>query len=243
MSLSLYGDISSTFFHIVIHFVIGFFLNIKEVSFSSRDDEDDDNIFCRSKSTPSLHKRTIHIESKSRATTNKSFLNDELKSISSNDDNEFRLCSKSLKFSNQQRNSSIETLTNKNPLSSPLAQQEDSILIHQIDQRIVPVDNTDEQVIDSKSTLSNDNQLTGTNLSNIQITSTRRTQIYNEQHQLKHHPLTREQRKRIHSRSCTLKQRRRYYRHELIFSNIDHQFTIRRIKSILRQLNIRFYAV
>ncbi|CAF4884076.1 unnamed protein product, partial [Rotaria sp. Silwood2] len=35
----------------------------------------------------------------------------------------------------------------------------------------------------------------------------------------------------------------RYYRHELTFLNIDRRFTIRQIKSILRQYDVSFYAV
>ncbi|CAF3080787.1 unnamed protein product, partial [Rotaria sp. Silwood2] len=43
--------------------------------------------------------------------------------------------------------------------------------------------------------------------------------------------------------SRTLKQRTRYYQHELIFKNVDHRFTIKQIKNILRQNNISFFAV
>lgn len=52
-----------------------------------------------------------------------------------------------------------------------------------------------------------------------------------------------EEREKLHNRSCTLKQRRRKYRHELIRRNIDNRFNIRAIKPILRQHNISFLAV
>ncbi|CAF1654264.1 unnamed protein product [Rotaria magnacalcarata] len=59
----------------------------------------------------------------------------------------------------------------------------------------------------------------------------------------KHEQLSNEERKKIHNRTCTIKQRHRYYRHELTFRNIDRRFTIRKIKNILRQYDISFYAV
>ncbi|CAF2168521.1 unnamed protein product [Rotaria magnacalcarata] len=48
-----------------------------------------------------------------------------------------------------------------------------------------------------------------------------------------HAELTSAQKKKIHNRSCTIKQRYSYYRHELTFRNIDRRFTIRKIKNIL----------
>ncbi|CAM4942785.1 unnamed protein product [Rotaria socialis] len=59
----------------------------------------------------------------------------------------------------------------------------------------------------------------------------------------KHEQLSNEERKKIRNRTCTIKQRHRYYRHELTFRNIDRRFTIRKIKNILRQYDISFYAV
>lgn len=56
-------------------------------------------------------------------------------------------------------------------------------------------------------------------------------------------PLTEAERKHIHNRSCTLKQRKRYYRDEILIHNIDRRFTIKQIKNILRSYNISFYAV
>ncbi|CAF0804052.1 unnamed protein product [Rotaria sordida] len=55
--------------------------------------------------------------------------------------------------------------------------------------------------------------------------------------------LSDDQRKKIHNRSCTIKQRKRYYRNELIFKNIDHRFSIKQIKMILQQQQIPFYVV
>ena len=55
--------------------------------------------------------------------------------------------------------------------------------------------------------------------------------------------LSAEKRRRIHNRSCTLKQRKRYYKSNIIIKNIDRRFSIREIKDILRYKNISFYAV
>ena len=55
--------------------------------------------------------------------------------------------------------------------------------------------------------------------------------------------LSKEERRRIHNRSCTVKQRRRYYRHTIIVENISGRLTIPRIKKILRSNKIDFFAV
>lgn len=55
--------------------------------------------------------------------------------------------------------------------------------------------------------------------------------------------LSSEQKRKIHNRSCTIKQRRRNYTYEIVFHNIYKQFKIRDIKSILRRENIPFVAV
>ncbi|CAF1350629.1 unnamed protein product [Rotaria sordida] len=55
--------------------------------------------------------------------------------------------------------------------------------------------------------------------------------------------LSREERKRIHNRSYTLKQRKKLYQHEIIIHYIDHRFTITNIKMILRQNSVAFSAV
>ncbi|CAF4549717.1 unnamed protein product, partial [Rotaria sp. Silwood2] len=51
-----------------------------------------------------------------------------------------------------------------------------------------------------------------------------------EQRHLRQEILTKEERKKIHNRSCTLKQRKKHYRYEIIRRGIDHRFTITKIK-------------
>lgn len=58
-----------------------------------------------------------------------------------------------------------------------------------------------------------------------------------------HNPLTIEERKKIHNRSTTLKQRIRSYKHEIIQRHIDKRFTISDIKNVLRQNSIKFTAI
>lgn len=55
--------------------------------------------------------------------------------------------------------------------------------------------------------------------------------------------LNAEQRRKIHNRSCTLKQRKKLYKYEFIRRGIDPRFTIKQIKQILRQHNIHFCAL
>ena len=55
--------------------------------------------------------------------------------------------------------------------------------------------------------------------------------------------LSEAERRKIHNRSCTLRQRRRHYRHEIIRRNIDRRFTITQVKTVLRQLHIPFNAI
>lgn len=56
-------------------------------------------------------------------------------------------------------------------------------------------------------------------------------------------PLSAEERKRIHNRSCTRKQRTRQYKHQIVKRNIYHRFTITDIKKILRKYEIEFSAI
>ena len=51
------------------------------------------------------------------------------------------------------------------------------------------------------------------------------------------------EKKKIHNRSCTRKQRRKAYRHEIIKRDIYKRFTITDIKNVLRQLKIDFSIV
>ena len=55
--------------------------------------------------------------------------------------------------------------------------------------------------------------------------------------------LSAEQRKKIHNRSCTLRQRRRLYQNEIILRNIDRRFTITTIKQILQENHVVYCAV
>jgi hypothetical protein len=55
--------------------------------------------------------------------------------------------------------------------------------------------------------------------------------------------LSAEERRKIHNRTCTIKQRKRYYRNELIFENFDRRFTIKQAKMILEQQQIPVYIV
>ncbi|CAF1073676.1 unnamed protein product [Rotaria sp. Silwood1] len=52
--------------------------------------------------------------------------------------------------------------------------------------------------------------------------------------------LSREKRKRIHDRSCALKQRKKLYQHEIVMHNTDRWFIITNIKTILRQYSVDF---
>ncbi|CAF4673538.1 unnamed protein product, partial [Rotaria sp. Silwood2] len=62
-------------------------------------------------------------------------------------------------------------------------------------------------------------------------------------HTKQRNPLTIQERKKIHNRSNTLKQRQRSYKHEIIQRDIDKRFTITNIKNILRKHNIKFCAI
>ncbi|CAF3999830.1 unnamed protein product, partial [Rotaria sordida] len=87
----------------------------------------------------------------------------------------------------------------------------------------------------------------------LEITTDDNDQINNQESPLpsintstnepEHKQLSQEEKKKIHNRSCTIKQRRRYYQHEIIIKNIDKRFKIREIKDILRHKNISFFAV
>ena len=56
-------------------------------------------------------------------------------------------------------------------------------------------------------------------------------------------PLSGQQRRKIHNRTCTIKQRKRYYRYTIRINNINKRLTIPRIKSILRAHHIEYVAV
>ncbi|CAF2266009.1 unnamed protein product [Rotaria magnacalcarata] len=54
--------------------------------------------------------------------------------------------------------------------------------------------------------------------------------------------LTKAERRRIHNRTSTLKQRKRYYKTEIIISNIDRRFTIKEIKGIIKSYGVPYSA-
>ncbi|CAF1441002.1 unnamed protein product [Rotaria sp. Silwood1] len=86
----------------------------------------------------------------------------------------------------------------------------------------------DEQMSDDN----NEQQLQQTSSIEPNIKSKQRTQ-----------QLTEEEKRKIHNRTCTRKQRIRYYRNEIQRRNIDKRFKIRNIKRILRQHRIPITAV
>ncbi|CAF2829011.1 unnamed protein product [Rotaria sp. Silwood2] len=55
--------------------------------------------------------------------------------------------------------------------------------------------------------------------------------------------ISNEEKRKIHNRTCTLKQRKKLYKHEIIRRGIDRRFTITQIKKVLRELTIHFYAL
>ncbi|CAF3802110.1 unnamed protein product [Rotaria sordida] len=67
--------------------------------------------------------------------------------------------------------------------------------------------------------------------------------LINTESQQRTRQLTKEEKHKIHNRACTLKQRKRYYQHEIKCRNIDKRFPIRNIKDILRQHRISFTAI
>ena len=52
-----------------------------------------------------------------------------------------------------------------------------------------------------------------------------------------------EERRKIHNRSCTLRQRRRLYQYKITCRDIDSRFSIRKIKQMLDDNHIDFTAV
>jgi hypothetical protein len=98
--------------------------------------------------------------------------------------------------------------------------------------------NTESKFINWQTQSSNRNSSSTSTINPAPSTHHPSTQLNSDREQL-----TDAQKKKIHNRSCTLKQRRRYYRNEIIRRGIDDRFTINRIKGILRQLNIPFNVI
>ncbi|CAF4772967.1 unnamed protein product, partial [Rotaria sp. Silwood2] len=55
--------------------------------------------------------------------------------------------------------------------------------------------------------------------------------------------ISNEEKRKIHNRTCTLKQRKKLYKYEIIRRGIDRRFTITLIKKILREHSINFGAL
>ncbi|CAF1248707.1 unnamed protein product [Rotaria sordida] len=55
--------------------------------------------------------------------------------------------------------------------------------------------------------------------------------------------ISNEQKRKIHNRTCTLKQRKKLYKYEIIRRGIDRRFTITLVKEILRERSINFGAL
>jgi hypothetical protein len=87
---------------------------------------------------------------------------------------------------------------------------------------------------DDDSTFTNTNKKSRTSTSTSR-TSTRFPTVPEE--------LSQAERKKIHNRSSTLRQRKRCYQHEIIRRNIDGRFTYTQVKNILRQHHIPFNLV
>ncbi|CAF0768874.1 unnamed protein product [Adineta steineri] len=78
---------------------------------------------------------------------------------------------------------------------------------------------------------------------NHQLTTGLNERVYTTTDDTQLNELYEQERKKIHNRSCTIKQHRRYYRNELIFKDIDQRFTLKQIKTILKQHQIPVYIV
>ncbi|CAF3497896.1 unnamed protein product [Rotaria sp. Silwood1] len=95
-----------------------------------------------------------------------------------------------------------------------------------------------ESPIHSDKQMSDDN-----NEQQLQQTSPVELHPINIKSQQRTQQLTEEEKRKIHNRTCTRKQRIRYYRNEIQRRNIDKRFKIRNIKRILRQHRIPITAV
>ncbi|CAF1496266.1 unnamed protein product [Rotaria sordida] len=138
-------------------------------------------------------------------------------------------------FSNKPSTPSIVTLEDKFPLSTRI----DLPMSHQPE--LMPSFNDLQRYShDWESIRTNENDTNLPDWTNAQSTLNRDNQDESTNPREK---LSDDQRKKMHNRSCTIKQRKRYYRNELIFKNIDHRFSIKQIKMILQQQQIPFYIV
>lgn len=74
-------------------------------------------------------------------------------------------------------------------------------------------------------------------------TKTNRNVIVNQPSAQRTSQLPLAQRRQIHNRTCTLRQRRRLYQHKVSCYDIDNRFSIRKIKQLLDDNHIQFTAV
>ncbi|CAF3288684.1 unnamed protein product, partial [Rotaria sp. Silwood2] len=144
-------------------------------------------------------------------------------------DNNFSINQKFLNLQSEQCTPSIELLENNITLPST---QADSIMIHPSGQSIQSFNYNYKKLPDWNLLLSNDNNSTTIDSLHQQSTS---THCISSKLAHARKELTPTEKRKIHNRSCTLRKRKKYYHHELIFRNIDRRFTIKQIKNVLRQ--------
>jgi hypothetical protein len=166
-------------------------------------------------------------KNKSRFTLPK--LYDELESISSDDDylNEEQITYQIL-FSKNSPTPSIDNLEQNNEDDtqySMMIHTQEQILTEDAHENRYPFDWESNAANENCASVNHEHQAAGAQLH----------QNPNE--------LSTDERKRIHNKTCTRKQRDRYYKNKIIIKNFDRRFTINEIKSILKYENIPFYLV
>jgi hypothetical protein len=149
---------------------------------------------------------------------------DELEIISSDDDYPSeRQSSNRISSIKKTTDRSVVILKNNYTLSSI---NEDSLMTHPQEEQILPL----KRFPSDWESISSDGD--------------RGNLIDNEEPLTTHHGrLSIKDRRKIHNHSCNIKRRQRYYKDKIIIKNIYQRFTIPQIKNVLREKNIRFYAV
>jgi hypothetical protein len=138
-------------------------------------------------------------------------------------------------FSNDLSTPSIVTLENNDTLTTP-----DNLPMSHSSAQISLFVDFERCPPDWESMKTNENELNIPDWTNTLITSNNDDQ---QEQTTQRDELSAEEKRKIHNRTCTIKQRRRYYRNELIFEDIDRRFTIKQIKLILEQQQIPIYVV
>jgi len=153
-------------------------------------------------------------------------LDDELESISSDDDypTEQQLSNQILS-----RKELLTPSINIQEMNNELLSTQDVIMTHTPERSVPLADHEHRYPSDWESSLANGNRPDEDDTT--EQSSSNKTK------------LSAEERKRIHNRACTRKQRQRYYRCEIIRRNVDRRFTPKKVKTILREHNISFSAV